>query len=512
MRRLLTPIGCLVAAALAAGGAFFVYSTREVRGPDVQVVATPTRDATPVPAVAFADVTAAAGIRFTHHSGAAGQKLLPETMGGGVAVLDYDRDGRPDLLFVSGCPWPGAGTPAERKAPCLTLYRNAGDGTFYDATRDAGLEVVMYGMGVCVGDFDNDGYDDFFVSSVGGNKLFHNIATGAGRGFADATSIAGVGESGWPGTLSADEFTRHATPIPFGSSATFLDYDRDGKLDLFVCHYVTWSPAVDLSINSSLTGSGRSYQQPQQLSGSQCRLYHNLGGGKFADVSTEAGITVTRAQRHGAGRGGAAGGEGARGRRVRPRRRRLPRHLGRQRHRAKLLLPKCRRSERRTQVPRGGRGGQRGLRRRPAARRDGRRFRRVQAGGARRGHRQLRQRTRDVSSRRSTAAGDCCSPTRRSRSASKARRRAARSSSARCFGTTIWTAGSTCYCVTATWSRTSRNCKPGRSTSSRRRYFGTPAATAGCNSSRCRRGSAARSASPSSAAAARHSTTTATAT
>lgn len=301
MRRGLIPIACIVAVLLAAGGYFWLRTSRETASPVVVVPPTPTRDATPVPAVTFTDVTATAGIRFVHKSGAAGQKLLPETMGGGVAILDYDRDGKPDLLFVSGCPWPGAGTPAERNTPCLTLYRNKGDGTFDDVTRSAGLDVVMYGMGACVGDFDNDGYDDFFVSGVGGNKLFRNVAKGAGRGFADVTATAGVGESGWPGSLSSDEFTNYATPIPFGSSATFFDYDRDGKLDLFVCHYVTWSPAIDLSISSSLTGSGRSYQQPQQLTGSQCRLYRNLGGGKYNDVTVEAGVKVTRANGTGPG-------------------------------------------------------------------------------------------------------------------------------------------------------------------------------------------------------------------
>ena len=295
MRRLLIAVVCFGVVALAAGSYYWWRLSQKMISPDVLLPSTPTRDAMPVPTVTFTDVTIEAGIRFVHKNGSVGQKLLPETMGGGVAVLDYDRDGKPDLLLVSGCPWPGSGTAAEQKAPCLTLYRNTGDGTFADTTQAAGLDIVMYGMGICVGDFDNDGYDDFFVSGVGGNKLFRNSATESGRGFTDVTESAGVGESGWPGSLASEAFTRYATPIPFGSSATFFDYDRDGKLDLFICHYVTWSPAVDLSINASLTGSGRSYQQPQQLTGSQCRLYQNLGEGKFRDVTVEAGVKVTRA-------------------------------------------------------------------------------------------------------------------------------------------------------------------------------------------------------------------------
>ncbi len=244
-----------------------------------------------VPPVRFSEVTEAAGIHFRHYNGATGQKLLPETLGSGVAVLDYDGDGRQDLLFVNGCPWPGDPGPA--KAPCLALYRNKGDGTFEDATERAGLAVTMYGMGVAVGDFDNDGYPDLFVSGVGGCRLFHNVeGEGGRRRFVDVTQEAGVGGPGdWPATASRKDFSSRRAPISFASSATFLDYDGDGRLDLFVCHYVSWSPAEDLSIDAAPTG-GRAYLPPTQFEGAQCVLYRNVDGKRFQDVSAEAGIQL----------------------------------------------------------------------------------------------------------------------------------------------------------------------------------------------------------------------------
>ena len=264
-----------------------------VKNKDQDIPPTKDRATIPVPKVPFTDVTRDAKIAFTHFNGAAGQKLLPETMGGGVSVLDFDGDGRQDLLFVKSCPWPGHPTPDTAKSSCLRLYRNKGDGTFEDVTSAAGLTATFYGMGACSGDYDNDGFPDLFVTGVGGCHLYHNIAQGSGRGFQEVTAAAGITPHGaWPGSLSAEQFLQSREPIEFATSATFVDYDGDGQLDLFVCHYVTWSPGVDLSIHSTLTGSGRSYQQPQQLEGSQCSLYRNLGGGKFADVSDAAGVTV----------------------------------------------------------------------------------------------------------------------------------------------------------------------------------------------------------------------------
>jgi hypothetical protein len=283
-------LGVLLIAAVGVGGyfAYVRYFRKKVDPVAVTVGGTTVRQAVPVPPAKFSDVTAAAGITFTHYNGAFGKKLLPETMGSGVAVIDYDRDGRPDLVFVNSCPWPGR--PAPEKLPCLAVYRNKGNGTFEDTTAALGLNVTLYGVGACVGDYDNDGYPDLFVTCVGPHRLFRNDG---GKRFTDVTATAGVaGPGAWPEKESEAEFLRHEPPIPFGSSATFVDYDGDARLDLFVCHYCTWSPAIDLSINSTLTGVGRTYQQPTSLEGNQCSLYRNLGGGKFADVSEAAGVRV----------------------------------------------------------------------------------------------------------------------------------------------------------------------------------------------------------------------------
>ena len=245
------------------------------------------RERLPVPAVRFTDITEKAGVRFRHVNGASGRKLLPETMGSGVAFLDYDGDGRQDLLFVNSCPWPGHKEEGDR--PTLKLYRNKGNGEFEDVTKSAGLDVTLYGMGACVGDYDNDGRPDLFVSCVGRHRLFRNVD---GKRFEDATDAAGVGGPGKMPDCSREEFIAWKPPIPFGSSCTFLDYDGDGRLDLFVCHYVTWSPHIDLTVGSSLRGGGRTFVQPRDFEGGQCALYRNVGGGKFEDVSEAAGVLV----------------------------------------------------------------------------------------------------------------------------------------------------------------------------------------------------------------------------
>ncbi|MEO2089805.1 MAG: VCBS repeat-containing protein, partial [Gemmataceae bacterium] len=238
-------LAVLLLAAAGVGG-YFAYDRflrkADIAGPKVDPGQAGKREAVSVPSAPFTDVTKAAGITFTHYTGAAGSKLLPETMGSGVVVIDFDRDGKPDLLFVNGCPWPGQ--PKPEKAPCLALYRNTGDGTFEDATERTGLNVSVYGVGACVGDFDNDGFPDLFVTCVGPHKLFRNDG---GKRFVDVTATAGIGGPGvWPAGESAEQFKTHKPPIPFGTSATFVDYDGDGKLDLFVCHYCTWSPDIDL--------------------------------------------------------------------------------------------------------------------------------------------------------------------------------------------------------------------------------------------------------------------------
>ncbi|HLJ92964.1 MAG TPA: CRTAC1 family protein [Gemmataceae bacterium] len=243
------------------------------------------------PNLRFTDITAKAGIHFEHVNGAFGKKLLPETMGSGVAFLDYDNDGLQDLLFVNGCYWPGY--EGGKAAPLMALYRNKGNGEFEDVTAKAGLAVTVYGMGVTVGDYDNDGWPDVFITAVGGNRLFRNVSDGqGGRRFEDVTETAGVGgQDNWP-KPSEGEFLKVRRPITFPSSAAFLDYDGDGLLDLFVCNYVSWSPSFDLGQPFQLTGSGRAFGPPTAFEGTQCVLYRNLGKGRFEDVSAKAGVQV----------------------------------------------------------------------------------------------------------------------------------------------------------------------------------------------------------------------------
>ncbi len=212
----------------------------------------------------FTDVTASAGIRFQHNSGAFGAKYLPETLGPGCAFLDYDADGWLDILLVNGMDWPGHA----RRRTTLQLYRNNRNGTFSDVTREAGLAVEMYGMGVAVGDYNNDGYPDLLVTAVGQNRLFQN--TGTGR-FVDVTEKAGLGgRSG------------------FSTSALWFDYDRDGLLDLFVCNYVKWAPEHD--VFCSADGRRKSYCTPEAYRGATCWLFRNRGNGTFEDVTARSGI------------------------------------------------------------------------------------------------------------------------------------------------------------------------------------------------------------------------------
>jgi hypothetical protein len=212
--------------------------------------------------VRFTDVTSAAGIHFTHNSGRAGKKWLPETMGSGCAFFDADGDGWLDILLINGKDW----TPRGRRTTAA-LYRNNHDGTFTDITRGSGLDIEIYGMGVAIGDYDNDGRDDVYITAFGGDHLFHNEGSGH---FRDVTRDSGIQNAG------------------FSSSAAWLDYDRDGKLDLFVTNYVQWTPAGDL--RCSLDGSTKSYCTPESYKGTAPKLYHNLGGGKFEDVTAAAGM------------------------------------------------------------------------------------------------------------------------------------------------------------------------------------------------------------------------------
>jgi hypothetical protein len=215
-------------------------------------------------------------------------------MGAGVAFLDYDGDGKQDLLFVNSCYWPGHEEKGQ-PVPTMALYRNKGNGEFEDVTKEAGLDVTFYGMGVTVADYDNDGWPDVFITGVGGNHLFHNEPDGrGGRKFAEVTARAGVGgPGGWP-VKSEGDFLEQEALMNWSTSATFLDYDGDGLLDLFVCNYVEWSPKKDLVQPFQLQGGvGRAYGPPTNFGGTHCFLYRNKGNGQFEDVTKAAGIVVT---------------------------------------------------------------------------------------------------------------------------------------------------------------------------------------------------------------------------
>ena len=214
--------------------------------------------------VTFQDVTAKAGIRFVHNNGAFGKKYLPETVGPGVAFIDYDNDGWPDIFLVNGTDWPGHA----QKHTTPKLYHNNHDGSFTDVTHKAGLDVETYGIGVAVGDYDNDGYDDLFVTAYGQSRLFHNNGNGT---FTDVTQRAGL-----------------SGVKEFSTSAAWVDYDKDGKLDLVVGNYVQWSAENDLYC--TMDGKNKSYCTPESYKGTSVRLWHNNGNGTFSDATQKAGL------------------------------------------------------------------------------------------------------------------------------------------------------------------------------------------------------------------------------
>lgn len=214
------------------------------------------------PPLRFVDATAASGIKFVHDSGRAGKKLLPETMGSGVALFDADGDGWLDILFVNSRDWkPG------KSRSLQALYRNNRNGTFADVTKGSGLDVQLYGMGAAAGDYDNDGKMDVYLTALEGDRLFRNL--GGGK-FQDVTAASGI--------RNAD----------FGTSAAWVDYDKDGRLDLFVANYVQWSEDKDLWC--SLDGATKSYCTPESYKPVPSKLFRNVGGGKFQDVTQRAGV------------------------------------------------------------------------------------------------------------------------------------------------------------------------------------------------------------------------------
>jgi enediyne biosynthesis protein E4 len=232
--------------------------------------------ATAGPEAQFTDITQSAKIDFKHESSATSNKYLLETMGGGVALLDYDNDGRLDIFFTNGAkiddPMPDGKVPDKSDRRFWNrLYHQNADGTFTDVTEKAGLTGMPqnhYTMGVAVGDYDNDGFEDIYVTGYGGNTLYHNNGDGT---FTDVTKHAGVGAGGW------------------SASAGFFDYDNDGKLDLFVTRYVDWSFRNNRYCGEQKPGY-RAYCHPDSYNGVTNILYHNNGDGTFTDVSAKAGI------------------------------------------------------------------------------------------------------------------------------------------------------------------------------------------------------------------------------
>ncbi|QQS48388.1 MAG: CRTAC1 family protein [Acidobacteriota bacterium] len=260
---LLAAAGC---SATPEPGAGQVASPSPTASREVTEAPSPSPTGTPqVVPIEFADVTAQAGIRFRHNNGAYGKKYLPETTGSGCAFLDYDDDGWQDILLVNSMDFEDA--PKKRRS-IHALYRNNRDGTFTNVTAQAGLTKQIYGMGAAIGDYDNDGRVDIYITALGTNVLYRNLGNGK---FADVTARAGVA----------------GAATDFSTSAAWVDYDRDGKLDLFVANYVEW--AIEKDLNCTLDGTNKSYCTPESYKGQTSRLYRNLGG-KFEEVTEKAGL------------------------------------------------------------------------------------------------------------------------------------------------------------------------------------------------------------------------------
>lgn len=277
-RALVASVVVLLVVAIVGAAVWWMTRERPVETPPAPPPPAPS-SAREAPAGAvirlpFRNVLGSSGILFERENGATGEKMLPETMGGGVAIADFDGDGRQDLLFVNGADWPWTGTN-RLLPPTAKLFLNLGQGTFLDVTNRSGIDVPVQGMGVAVGDYDGDGRPDVLITAVGQDRLFRNETESApALRFRDVTQEVGLPiEDAW------------------GTSAGFLDHDRDGDLDLFVCRYVAWSPEIDRQVGYQLTGIGRAYGPPTGFAGVDCRLYRN-DGGRFVDVTEEAGIAV----------------------------------------------------------------------------------------------------------------------------------------------------------------------------------------------------------------------------
>jgi enediyne biosynthesis protein E4 len=273
-RRFSFPFGLMPAVWAKAAAVLFCLSILlVVRMPARQTGTAPLPSVERNPPARFADITPASSVHFQYTASHTSKKYLLETMGAGVALFDYDNDGRLDLFLVNGAPL-GDPTP-KRTIPHKTgpqnwdrLYHQRTDGTFEDVTEKAGLQGAGYGMGVAVGDYDNDGYEDLYVTAYGGNKLYHNNGDGT---FTDVTEKAGVGGMGW------------------STSAAWADLDNDGRLDLIALRYLEWD-FEDVWCGEHKEGY-RSYCHPDIFQPIAPLVYHNDGGGHFTEVSRKIGIS-----------------------------------------------------------------------------------------------------------------------------------------------------------------------------------------------------------------------------
>src|SRR5579884_27240 len=272
---------CLLLSLLAAPAVFFGCSARQTvsspPGPKASLIAARTPERAPAQ---FTDITDQAGIHFVHDNGAFGKKWMPETTGGGGAFLDYDRDGKEDILLVNSGQFAAPAATSTYKTrdtrSRVTLYHNRGDGTFEDVTAKAGLRVDGYGQGICVGDYDNDGWDDIYITCLGPNHLFRNRGDGT---FEDVTARAGV-----PGMK-----VNGGLKWKWSSSCAWIDYDRDGYVDLFVCNFVEWSPELDVFCGNK--GGKKDYCAPDAYKPLPNTLYHNNHNGTFTDVSVRTQVS-----------------------------------------------------------------------------------------------------------------------------------------------------------------------------------------------------------------------------
>ena len=220
----------------------------------------------------FVDITQKSGVNFSYQASHTSKKYLIETMGPGVALFDYDNDGRLDIFLVNGAPLgdptPMGTVPKKSGAQFWNrLYHQKADGTFEDVTQKAGLQGEGYGMGVAVGDYDNDGYEDLYVTGFGGNHLYHNNGNGT---FTDVTAKAGVGGSGW------------------STSAAWVDLDGDGHLDLVVLRYLDWD-FTDVWCGEHREGY-RAYCHPDYFKAVSPLVYHNNGDGTFTEAAAKLGL------------------------------------------------------------------------------------------------------------------------------------------------------------------------------------------------------------------------------